>query len=264
MKNDLEMNALEAMDRFITTFNSRNAKDWSESLQYPHVRPSARRDPRIFQTAQEYEAEVNFDRAIRTGWDHSKWDSKVVLHVSNNKIHAMGQYTRYTAEGEKIWTNHVTYIITRTNDKWGIQSRFGIDLLDDSTASIDEVDSLVSKVIEDYVAATNLRDCENLANLLNYPFLEIDAGVVTVWKGPQEFCEQDHWLPLSVYVGWHHCGLDLVKVVQKSTIAANVLVEMSHYNSVNRIIATSQAIYFLTFKEQRWGIQAVSIIKNIL
>ncbi|MBL7174482.1 MAG: hypothetical protein ISS66_01535 [Desulfobacteraceae bacterium] len=264
MKNDVGIKALEAMERFITTFNTRNAKDWSESLQYPHVRPSARRDPRIFQTAEEYEAGVNFDRPIRMGWDHSEWDSKEVLHASNNKVHAAGQYTRYTAEGEKIMTNHVTYIVTRINDNWGIQSRFGIDLFDESTSNIDEVESLVSKVIEDSVSATNARDCENLAVLLNYPCLEVDTGVVNTWKSPQEFCKQHHWLPTSVDVGWHHCGLDLVKVIQKSTIAANVAVEMSHYNAENRIIATSQAIYFLTFKEQHWGIQARSTIEKIL
>jgi len=264
MKNDVGIKALEAMERFITTFNTRNTKDWSESLQYPHVRPSAWRDPRIFQTAEEYAAGVNFDRPIRMGWDHSEWDYKEVLHVSNNKVHAAGQYTRYTAEGEKIMTNDVTYIITRGNDNWGIQSRFGIDLVDESTSNIDEVDSLASKVIEDYVAATNEGDCENLAVLLNYPSLEVDTGIVNAWKSAQEFCQQDHWMPMCVDAGWHHSDLDSVKVIQKSTIAANVAVEMSHYDAENRIIATSQAIYFLTFKEQHWGIQARSTIEKML
>jgi hypothetical protein len=264
MKNDVEIKALEAMDRFITTFNSRNAKDWSESLQYPHVRPSAWRDPIIAQTAEEYAAGVNYDRPIRMGWDHSEWDYKEVLHVSDSKVHAAGQYTRYTAEGEKIMTNDVTYIITRINDTWGIQSRFGIDLFDESTSNIDEVDSLASKVIEGSVSATNAKDCENLADLLNYPSLEIDTGVVKTWNSPQEFCQQDHWMPMSIDTGWHHCDLDSVKVIQKSTIAVNMEVEMSHYNEENRIIATSQSIYFLTFKEQHWGIQARSTIEKIL
>jgi hypothetical protein len=264
MKNDVEIKALEAMDRFITTFNARNAKDWSESLQYPHVRPSARRDPIIFQTAKEYAAGVNFDRPIRMGWDHSEWDYKEVLHVSNSKVHAAGQYTRYTAEGKKIMTNDVTYIITRINDTWGIQSRFGIDLFDESTSSLDEVESLASKVIEDSVSATNARDCENLADLLNYPSLEVGTGVVNTWKSAQEFCQQDHWMPTRVNDGWHHCDLDFVKVIQKSTIAVNVAVEISHYNEENSVISTSQAIYFLTFKEQHWGIQALSIIEKMV
>jgi hypothetical protein len=264
MKNDVEIEALEAMDRFITTFNSRNAKDWSESLQYPHVRPSALRDPIISQTAEEYAAGVDFDRPLRMGWDHSEWDSKKVLHVSHNKVHAAGQYTRYTVEGEKIMTNIVTYIITLINGMWGIQSRFGIDLFGESTSNIDEVESLACKVIEESVAATNAKDCENLADLLNYPSLEIDTGVVNTWKSPQEFCQQDHWMPTSIDVGWHHCDLDSVKVIQKSTISANVAVEMSHYDEENSVISASQAIYFLTFKEQHWGIQARSILEKIL
>jgi hypothetical protein len=264
MKNDIELQALEAMERFITTFNSRSARDWSESLQYPHVRPSARRDPRIFQTAEEYAAGLNFDRLIRMGWDHSEWDSKEVLHISDNKVHAAGQYTRHTAEGEKIMTNIVTYIITMINGTWGIQSRFGIDRFDESTENMDEVDSLVSKVIEDSVSATNAKDCENLSDLLNYPFLEIDTGVVKKWNSPQEFCKQEHWPPVSIDTGWHHCDLDSVKVIQKSTIAVNVAVEMRHYDEDNMVISTSQAIYYLTLKEQHWGIQALSIIEKMV
>jgi hypothetical protein len=263
MKNDIEIKALEAMERFITTFNSRNAKDWSESLQYPHVRPSARRDPIIFQTAEEYAAGVNFDRPIRMGWDHSEWDSKEVLHVSPNKVHAAGQYTRYTAEGEKIMSNIVTYIITMINGTWGIQARFGIDFFEESTENVAEVDSLVSKIVEDSVSATNAKDCENLADLLNYPFLEIDTGVVNTWESPQEFCRQDHWIPTSLDAGWHHCELRSAKVIQKSTIAVNVAVEMSHYDEEKSVISASQAIYFLTFKEQHWGIQALSVIEKI-
>ena len=56
MANELEKMALEAMDRFMETFNSRSPEDWSLSLQYPHVRVSARVDPRIAMTAEEYAA----------------------------------------------------------------------------------------------------------------------------------------------------------------------------------------------------------------
>ena len=80
--DNLEEAGLAAVDKFITTRNSRNAETWASSLNFPHVRPSPIGEIRVADTPEIYIAAVNYDQVIKSGWDHSEWDYKHVIHTS--------------------------------------------------------------------------------------------------------------------------------------------------------------------------------------
>lgn len=132
-EDNVDQSALEAvgsaaLDRFIETFNSRDAAAWAASLSYPHVRVSPRRATAVLSpTEQDYADAVNYGAADAMGWDHSEWDTKEILAVSPSKIHASAQWCRYDAAGERILPNNVSYVITKVVGRWGIQARFGVD-----------------------------------------------------------------------------------------------------------------------------------------
>lgn len=176
---------IAAVDKFIDTWNSRDAEAWAGSLNFPHVRPAPFGPIEVARDAEQYVSRVDFNRVIETGWDHSEWDYKHVLHVSPRKIHVVGQWSRYNANGEIILTNPVVYVVTNAGDGWGIQSRFSADHAgDDDTSSME---TRAFKLIETYVNFSNARNEVACAELLNYPHFDVQVGTLSTTGSPDEF-----------------------------------------------------------------------------
>lgn len=245
MTNDLEQIGLAAVDSFIETWNSRDAVAWAGSLNFPHVRPAPRGRILVAQDADEYVSRVDFARVVETGWDHSEWDYKHVLHTSPRKIHVVGQWSRYNAEGDKILTNPVVYIVTRQNGQWGIQSRFSADHPgeEDTTA----MESRSFKLIETFCAHVNNGNRPAAAELLNYPHFAIAVGDVGESKSASDF-----QLPENGF------AIDSMVAVQPGLRSVNVALDVTvNAGSEGRAL---QAVVNVTERDDHLGIQAWSLL----
>ena len=87
-------NAMQVLDSFMTSFNARNMEEWSETLNYPHVR-FAGSEVTLWNTKEEYSSIDIFERLSSTGWHHSAWLSRKVILVSKNKVHISTIFERY-------------------------------------------------------------------------------------------------------------------------------------------------------------------------
>ena len=115
--------ALQALDRYLETWNSRDAERWSTSLNFPHVRPGP--GPfELFKTPAQYVASVNFAATLATGWHHSEWTTRRVLQVGVDKVHVSGSWLRYKEDGSQMVGTSGTYIVTNQGGRWGVLSRF--------------------------------------------------------------------------------------------------------------------------------------------
>ena len=114
--------ALEAIDRFLTAFNTQDPEAIADTLNYPHVR-IASGEVTVWNSPKEY-AEAHparFAKIIEPGWARTVFDSKQVIHSSADKVHVSIQFTRYDAQGAKIATYQTLYIV-RVVAMWsGIQ-----------------------------------------------------------------------------------------------------------------------------------------------
>jgi hypothetical protein len=110
--------AIQALDRYLETWNSRDARRWATSLHFPHIRPG----PGVFElskTPEEYAAGVNFQQKLSTGWHHSEWVARRVLHIGTDKVHVAGEWQRYTAEGRPLTGSVITYVVSLQSGRWG-------------------------------------------------------------------------------------------------------------------------------------------------
>ena len=122
-EESVEREAMAALDAFMTAFNARDAEAWAETLHYPHVRVAGG-DVRVWETADEYAAYMDFDRFIQqTGWDHSEWGERVVVQSGKGKVHIAVQFSRYDKDGNKIATYDSLYVVTERDGHWGTQAR---------------------------------------------------------------------------------------------------------------------------------------------
>lgn len=211
MAESLEDIGLAAVDRFIDTWNSRDPEAWAASLNYPHVRPGPFGPLRVAADAEEYVRHVDFERVIATGWDHSEWDYKHVLHTSPNKIHVVGQWNRFNKQGEKILTNPVVYIVTLVNGEWGVQSRFSADYAgeEDTTG----LQTRAFKLIESFVSHFNTGNQPACGELLNYPHFSIGVGSIGTSEKAADFSLPDANMTinglLALQTGNHSCNASM-------------------------------------------------------
>lgn len=117
--------ALATTDAFLATFNAGDARGHAATLAYPHIR-LASGDVRIWPTIERATAvmEQAFP-ALRaaTGWDHSVWDHRNVIHTGPDKVHLDVQFTRYRADGSVIGIYPAIYVVITTDEGWRIQAR---------------------------------------------------------------------------------------------------------------------------------------------
>ena len=115
-------NAMRVLDSFMTHFNARDMEQWSETLNYPHVR-FAGSEVTVWDTKEEYSSVDIFDRLRSTGWHHSAWLSRKVILVSEDKVHISTVFQRYDKSNNPLKQYQSLYIVTNKDGRWGVQAR---------------------------------------------------------------------------------------------------------------------------------------------
>ena len=118
---------LDAYFNFFASFNTRDAWQFSSALQYPHVRLSSHSEPVIYADTEAHALRTSWDRFIEAGWDHTEGMEPTVIHSSDDKYHIQGGWNRIKPNGDTLLTNRVTYVVTKIDENWGIQCRYGTD-----------------------------------------------------------------------------------------------------------------------------------------
>lgn len=117
-----ETAALAVLDTFMEAFNRRDLDAVEATFVFPHIRVASG-TLTVLERAGTRPADF-FDRfAAATGWDHSAWSRREVVHSSDTKVHVAVVFTRYRADGSIIGHYPSLYIVTRTRDGWGIHGR---------------------------------------------------------------------------------------------------------------------------------------------
>ena len=58
-----------------------------------------------------------------SGWHHSGWDRRNIVHASESKVHVDTQFTRYRTDGTVIASYESLYVLTYEVGRWGIKLR---------------------------------------------------------------------------------------------------------------------------------------------
>ena len=110
-------NALNTLESFMDTFNSKDMNAWSETLNYPHVRLASGKVT-VWDTKEDYAAIDIFDKLEASGWHHSAWVSREIILASENKVHISTVFQRYDKNNQPINKYQSLYIVTKENGKW--------------------------------------------------------------------------------------------------------------------------------------------------
>lgn len=248
--------ALVALDRYLETWNSRDATTWATSLHFPHVRPG----PGAFEmtrTPEEYAKGIDFEQTLTTGWHHSEWVTRDVLQVAADKVHASGTWQRYTADGKTLAGSDITYIITRQGDRWGVQARFaaGVNGIDESARAANA--AAAQKAVDAFFDAWNSHDQHRLASVIHYPQVRVADGAVEVWRTSAEYLAGPE---PGRQRTWFKTRLDQLQVIQVTATGANLTVQFSRLGRDGSVLSSDSGVFLAVLRDGAWKIQARSTL----
>jgi hypothetical protein len=246
MSQEIKQRIDETLEQFIEIFNTRDPKRWSEILHYPHLQCTPFREPKVFTTPEVYAAATDFNRMVEMGWHHSTWDFKELVQVSENKVHAFGQYTRYKDDGGKLHANTTAYILTRVNGQWGIQARFNTGLFLHPLSAEADPEEKAKDIIKAYFSADGDGAMKKRSDLFHFPCFDIHDDQVEQFDSYPE--------------GGQLKRITDLRVFQKSGAAVNIAVESAINGSTADKEKIKREIFIVILKNDRWGIMARSAL----
>ena len=112
--------AYEETDRYMSTFNTKDAAKWAETFDFPSIRIASGRTVIINSAA---DLEDSFSRLEATGWDHSAWADRRIVQCEATKAHMLTTFVRYRKDGSELSRFNSLYIVELRGGKWGITGR---------------------------------------------------------------------------------------------------------------------------------------------
>jgi hypothetical protein len=255
--------ALEAVDRFFETFNSRNPLLWAGSLHYPHIRmpgvgqPIQPIPPSL--SAEDYASGFDYSRILRTGWDHTAVEAKTIVHIASDKAHVAALYHRYDEEGNRIRTTRVTYVVTSLGDRWGVQARFAAGEPHATEGDSTRAYAAALEAVDRYLSALNTGDVSDWASTLGYPFVNVRVGGLDEIKTPEaaaRFFRSD----LDMRLGGGSLTWPLLRVIQNGSAGVNVIAEFIRRDASGRPVASFQGLFLVTRLRGNWRVIGRSVI----
>ena len=253
-----EDEARQAVERFIDAWNTRDPAAFAATLQYPHARPTADFDGRVFADAAAYAATIDFDQVLATGWDRSRLDSAVVVQAGDGQAHVAGRYTRLRADGSAIWSNQVLYVVTEKDGSVGIQARLAAGFDDLAERDREATASAAIAAVERYLAAFNARDEEAMVAALHFPHVRVGVGRASVRETAGEYMEGFDFDAFAERLGWERSEADSMEAVQIGARGVNVGVRITRYGAGDARIHTFDTVYLVTEEDGKWAIRAGS------
>ena len=255
-----EDEARQAVRRFIEAWNTREPAAFAATLQYPHVRPTADFDGRVFADDAAYAVTIDFDQVLATGWDRSMLDAATVVQAGERQAHVAGRYTRLRADGSAIFSNQVLYVVTENDGSIGIRARLAAGLDDLSEAEQKANAEAAVAAVERYLDAFNARDEVAMTAALLFPHVRVGRDGVRAWESAGEHMEGFDFDAFAERLGWERSEADSMEAVQIGARGVNVAVRITRYAVGGARIHSFDTIYLVTEQDGRWGIRAGAAI----
>jgi hypothetical protein len=211
----------------------------------------------VSETPEQYAAGVNFKQTLATGWHHSEWTSRRVLHVGIDQAHVAGSWMRYTADDRPLVGNDITYIVTNQGGRWGVLSRFAAGPSGLGAAAAAANGAAARKALDAYFAALNRHDLDGLTAAVHYPYVRIAEGAVEISKTAAEFREGSEPGRLRT---WFETRVDRLEVVQACANGVNIAVTYSRRDRTGRVMSSNEAVLLVVRRDDNWRVQAISTI----
>jgi hypothetical protein len=110
------------LDAYMAAFNRLDMPAWEATLHFPHYR-LAGGAMRVLEAPGEQDGAALRQRLEASGWHHSAWERRAVVHLSADKAHVDTRFVRYRSGGSVLAAFDSLYVLTKEHGRWGVKLR---------------------------------------------------------------------------------------------------------------------------------------------
>jgi NTF2-like protein (DUF6841) len=124
-----EREVMSVLDAFLAAFNRQDAQAEAGTYHFPHFRLANDKMSAWNGPGAETDAWMNstYGALRESGWDHSSWTRRRIVHMSDSKAHVDIEFTRHRKDGAAIASIEALYTVTKEAGRWGIKMRSSFD-----------------------------------------------------------------------------------------------------------------------------------------
>jgi hypothetical protein len=112
--------AMACLDLFMKGFNARDVALYDQAFNFPSVRLASN----ILRIINKGDQKPSlFDTLQNTGWDHSAWRRREVIHAGADKVHIDTNFARYRKDGSLLGGYDSMYVVNNEGGHWGVKIR---------------------------------------------------------------------------------------------------------------------------------------------
>ena len=128
-RRQAEREVMSVLDAFIDAFNRQDPQAEERTYHFPHYRLANGRMSSWSSPGVETETWMKgtYKTLRESGWDHSSFTRRRIVHISELKAHVDTEFTRYRKDGSVIIKVDSLYILTKEAGRWGIRMRSSFD-----------------------------------------------------------------------------------------------------------------------------------------
>jgi len=128
-RKQVQRQVMSVLDAFMDAFNRQDARAEERTYHFPHYRLANGLMSSWSAPGAETESWMSstYKTLRESGWDHSSWTRRRIVHISDSKAHVDTEITRYRKDGAVIARIESLYIVTREDGRWGIKMRSSFD-----------------------------------------------------------------------------------------------------------------------------------------
>ncbi len=256
-----EMKAKLALRQFIQAWNLADNRLIQSTLNYPHIThaPLA-----LIIAKQAEEFQTDFAALKKQGWASSRFDKIITRQSSPEKVNFEVEYSRLNGAGEVYSRGYVFYVVTLQDGHWGMQYRApGVLNADVESPEQRLAREQVLATIDEFFLAFNAADTTALLKTNHVPQVMLNAGRFIHAESEQSPIVSMNFDSMRERENWNNSSLGDLQVLNVAPDQVIVELSFERFNPAGEKYLTGPAVWVLTKREERWGVEFRSLMPSI-
>lgn len=121
-RTETQQECFAVLDEFMAALNAHDAAAMDATMHFPHVRVAGGQ-VKVYESAGRNPMDLFQKLKAEDDWLYSTWRVRDLVQFNDAKAHIALSYTRYRSDDSVIGVYESLYVLTKINNKWGIQIR---------------------------------------------------------------------------------------------------------------------------------------------
>ena len=251
-----------ALERFLVAWNSGSIANVRQVLNYPHITHSP--SGLIVAESPEQFAQ-DFTMLRRQGWASSSFDEVTLHQVSESKVNIGVEFSRRNNLGEIYQSGFVFYVFTKQDDTWGMQYRAGFpgqQQIDETLKNQARMEATAA--IVGFFNAFNDTDHNALGRVNHVPQVVMNNSFFIHAEDALSPVVRPDFPQMEEREDWDHSVFRDLSVLSVSPERAIFELEFERINTSNEVYRRVPALWVLSKRAGKWGIEFRSLMSPTL